>query len=84
MIGGPGSVKRNTLLNLISQQPDIDKFFLYAEDQCEAKYQLQINKREYVGLKYCNDSKALTEYSNDMDDIYKHFEDYNSDRKCNV
>ena len=44
---------------------------MHAKDQDEAKYQLLINKRESTGLKYLNDPKALTAYSNDMSDIYK-------------
>ena len=39
-----------------------------------------INKRENTGLKYFNDSKAFIEYSNDMDDIYKNIEKYNSNK----
>ena len=38
-IGGFGSGKTNSLFNLISQQPDIDKIYLYAKDPYEAKYQ---------------------------------------------
>ena len=30
--GGSGSGKTNTLLNLIKEQNDIDKFYLYAKD----------------------------------------------------
>ena len=30
--GGPGSGKTNPLSNLINQQPDIDKIYLYAKD----------------------------------------------------
>ena len=70
MIGGFGSAKTNTLLNLINYGPNIDKFFLYAKDPYEAKYQLLINKRESTGLKYLNDQKGFIKYSNDMDDIY--------------
>ena len=54
------------LLNLINHQPDIDEMYLYAKDLYEAKYQFLINKRENVGLKHWNDSKAFIEYSNDM------------------
>ena len=32
IIGGSESGKTNTLLNLISQQDDIDKIYLYAKD----------------------------------------------------
>ena len=70
MIGGFGSAKTNTLLNLINYEPNIDKIFLYAKDPYEAKYQLLINKRESTGLKYLNDQKGFIKYSNDMDDIY--------------
>ena len=38
--------KTNALLNLISQQPDIDKIYLYAKDPYEPKYHLLINKRK--------------------------------------
>ena len=36
---GSGSGKTNSLFNLISQQPDIDKMYLSAKDPYEAKYQ---------------------------------------------
>ena len=38
IIGGSGSGKTNTLLNLINNQPDIDKIYLYAKDPYEDKY----------------------------------------------
>ena len=50
IIGGSGSVKTNALLNLINNQPDIDKIYLYAKDLYEPKYQFLINKRESTGL----------------------------------
>ena len=43
IIGGSGSGKTNTLLNLINNQLDIDKIYLYAKDLHEAKYQLKLN-----------------------------------------
>ena len=46
IIGVSGSGKANTLLNLINNQPDIDKIYLYAKDTYEDKYQFLINKRE--------------------------------------
>ena len=66
IIGGSGSGKTNALLNLINNQPDIDKIYLYAKDAHEAKYQYLINKREKVGLDHFNDPLAFMEYSNDM------------------
>ena len=71
----------NALLNLINNQPDIDKIYLYAKDSSEAKYQYLINKREKVGLDHFNDPKAFMDYSNDMQDVYKNIEDYNPDKK---
>ena len=38
IIGGSGSRKTNTLLNLINNQADIDKIYLYAKDLYETKY----------------------------------------------
>ena len=69
IIVGSGSGKTNPLLNLINNQPDIDKIYLYAKDLYEAKYQYLINKREKVGLNHFNDSKAFMEYSNEKTPI---------------
>ena len=77
IIRGSGSGKTNALLNVINNEPDIDEVYLYAKDPYEAKYQLRINKRENISLKYFNDSEAFIEYSNDMDCIYKNIEEYN-------
>ena len=44
--GGSGSGKTNSLFNIISLKPDIDKIYLYFEDPYKAKYPLLINKRE--------------------------------------
>ena len=38
IIGGSRSGKTNAILNLIENQPDIDKTYLYAKDPYEAKY----------------------------------------------
>ena len=61
IIGGSGSGKTNALLNLIENQPDIDKIYLYAKDPYEAKYQYLINKREGVGIDHFHDPKAYIE-----------------------
>ena len=84
MIGGSGSGKTNALLNLINKQPDIDKIYLYAKDPYEAKYQLLINKRESTGVKHFNDPKDFTDYSNDMQDVYKNIEEYNADKERKI
>ena len=71
IIGSSGSGKTNTLINLIDNQPDIIKIYLYAKDLSEPKYQFLINKKESIGLKHFNDPKAFIEYSNYMCDVYK-------------
>ena len=43
IIGGSRSGKTNALLNLINNQPDINKIYLYAKDPYEAKYQFLID-----------------------------------------
>ena len=43
MNGGSGSGKTNASLNLINNQPDIDKIYLYAKDPYEAKYQFLLS-----------------------------------------
>ena len=71
----------NSLFNLISYQPDIDKIYLHAKYPYEANDQLLINKRKNKDLKHLNDCKAFIEYPNDMDDTYKNIEKYNLNRK---
>ena len=84
IIRGSGSGKTNLLLNLIENQPDIDKTYLYAKYPYEPKYQYLINKREGVGINHFNDPKAFTEYSNDMHDVYKNIDDYNPDKENKI
>ena len=57
ILGGSG--KTNALLNLINNQPGIDKIYQYPNNSHEAKYQYLINKHEKVGLKHYDDSKAF-------------------------
>ena len=84
IIGGSGSGKTNALLNLINNQPDIDKIYLYAKDPYEAKYQYLINKRESAGLNHYDDAKAFIEYSNNMQDDYKNIDQYNADKERKI
>ena len=44
IIGGSRSGKTNVLLNLIENQPYIDKIYLYAKDPYKSKDQYFINK----------------------------------------
>ena len=84
IIGGSGSGKTNALLNLINNQLDVDKKYLYAKDPYEYKYQFLIKKRESIGLKRFNDPKAFIEYSNDMHDVYGNITDYNLDKENKI
>ena len=73
------------LLNLIENQPHIDKIYLYAKDPHEAKYQyLSINKREDVGINHFNDPKAFIGYSNDVRDVYKNIDECNLDKENKI
>ena len=73
-----GSGKTNALINLINEQNDIDKIYLYARVLNEPKYEYLIEKREDVGLKHVNNSNTFIECSNTMDDVYENINDYNS------
>ena len=89
IIGGPGSGKTNALLNLIKQEEDddynvIDKIYLHVKDPNKSKYQYLIKNRENNGLEPLKDPKILTEYSKNMQDVYKTINEYNLARKCNV
>ena len=77
IIGGSGSGKTNTLLNLVNEQKGIDKIYLYAKDLSEPKYEYLIKSRENAGIKYLNDSKA-------MDDVYENINDYNLNRRRKI
>ena len=81
IIGGSGSRKTNTLLNLINEQNNIDKIYLYAKDLSEPKYEFLIKKRENVEIKHLNDPNAFIECSNTMDDVYENINDYNPIKK---
>ena len=76
--------KTNALLNLINNQPDIDKIYLYAKDPYKAKYKYLIKKREKVGLNDYDDPKAFIKYSNDTKNAYKNIDEYNADKEHKI
>ena len=84
IIGGSGTGKTNALLNLINNQPDIDKIYFYAKDPYEAKYQFLFNKKESVDINRLNDSKVFIEYFNNMHKIYKNIDNYNSNKENKI
>ena len=81
IIGGSGSAKANTLINLINEQNDIDKIYLYARDLSKPKYEYLIKKHEYAGIKHENNPNTFIECSNMMDDLHENINDYNLIRK---
>ena len=84
IIGGSGLGKTNALINLIYEQNDIDKIYLYARDLSEPKYEYLIKKREDVGIKHVNNSNAFIECSSTMDDVYENIHDYNPSRRRKI
>ena len=84
IIGSSGSVKSNTLLNLINEQLDINKTYLYARDLNKPKYKILIKKCKNAGIRHLNDPNAFIECSNTMDDVYENIDDYNSSRKRKI
>ena len=84
IIGGPGSGKTNTLLNLIKEPSDINNIYLYAKDLSQPKYEFLIKKYENAGVKHFNDPNAFIQCSNTMDDVYENIDDYNSSRKRKI
>ena len=84
IIGGSGSEKTNALLNLISQQDNIDKMRSYAKELSETKSEFLIKKCKDDEIKYCNDPNAFIECSNTMDDVYENIDNYNPTRKREI
>ena len=83
IIGGSGSGKTNTLLNLTKEQDNsdvIDQIYLYARDLNERKYQFLIKKLEDAGIKHVNNPNAFIVCSNTMDDVSEDIDNYNPKR----
>ena len=84
IIGCSGSGKTNALPNLINEQEDIDKIYLYAKHLSEPKYDFLIKKHKDAGIKHLNDLNEFIECSNTMDDGYENIDDYNPSRKRKI
>ena len=83
LIGGSGSEKTNVLLNLIKQQPVIDKIYLYVKDPFQSKYQLLINGRKLIE-NFKNSKAFIINYLQTIDDVYENLKDYNPTKKRRV
>ena len=66
---------------IIIHQPETNIIYLYAKDLYEAKYQLLIKKQQSTAFRHFNDPKAIIEYSDAMDDIYKKIREYSPNKK---
>ena len=84
IIGSSGSGKTNALLNLIDEQNNMDKIYLYAKELSDPNYEYLIKKRKKTGIKHFNDSNTFIECSNTMDDVYENIDDYNPKRKRKI
>ena len=84
IIRGSGSGETNALLNLINEQNDIDKSYLYARDISEPKYEYLVKKRKDAGIKNLNDPNAFIQCFNSMDDVFENIHDYNPSRRRKV
>ena len=63
------------MLNLKSQQSDIDKSFLHFIDPYKSKHRLLINKHNSLYLKHCDVRKSFIEFTNGINDINKSIKD---------
>ena len=76
--------KTNVLLNLIENQPDIDKNIFVRKRSISSKISNLINKREGVAINHFKDHKAFIEYSNVMRNIYKNINHYNPNKENKI
>ena len=84
IIGGYGLGKTSRLLNLINEQKNVHKIYLYARGLNKPKFKILIKKRKDVGIKHLDNPNPFIECSNTMDDGYENIHDYNSGRKRNI
>ena len=81
IIGGSGSGKTNALPNLINEQKEIDKLYLYGKYLSEPKYD---KNRENAGIKHVNNGNAFIECSNTVDDVFESINNYNPNRRRKI
>ena len=89
MIAHSLSGKTSTLLHSMKKLEDdnysiIDKMYLYVKDPNEVKYQYLIKRHEKNDLENLKNPMAFSEYSNNMQYLFKKIEDYNPPGKVDV
>ena len=83
-IGSSGSWKTHAFLNLINEQDDIVKFYLYAKDLSEPKNEFLIKKCKDVETKHLKYPNAIIGCSNTMDDVHENIGGSKQTRKRKV
>ena len=84
IIGGSGSGKANAQPNLISQQENINKIYLYTKYLSEPKYEFLIKRCEDAVTKHLNDPNVFIECFNTMNDVHENIDYYNPNKKRKV
>ena len=87
--GCSGSGNTNALLNLKKEKYDnnysvIDKFYFILKIQMKQNINILLKNVKKYRLENLEDLKAFTEYSNNMQHVYKNIEEYKPSRKGNV
>ena len=72
---------KNSSLNLINEQDDIGKIYLYAKDFSEPRQEFFIKEREDAETNNLNDSNVIIEWLNTMGDVFENIDDYKQSRK---
>ena len=72
------------MINLINEQNDIDKIYLYTRDLSEPKYEYLIKNHEDAGIKHLNNPNLFINGSNTMDEVYENIHHYNPSRKRKI
>ena len=70
LVGGFGSVKTNSFINLLTHQPDINKVYLYAKSPYEPKYiitQFYLAVPKNIRLNFRELQKITFNHSSDTD-----------------
>ena len=57
---------------------------MYFKDPFESKYQLLIKRRQKIQIEYEKNPQAFIDYSQTVDDVYEHLEEYYPSKKRKV
>ena len=83
IIAGSGSWKTNALLNLIKTSQILIKYSSTLKILMNRSINSWVTKKKYM-IKALYDPETYTEYSNDMQDVYKNIDEYNPGKNCKI